>query len=184
MIRRFISAIWQLFFPPQPAEEDSRSGPRPIRPSDRDIFEFFDGEKMRAIDPLEAWRTLWEKDGHLLMDRIASADAGDWQSIDELIDLACRMFGVRRYEDGNGGLTMDEINSLLSQYLTWMQRIKKKRDLLQMQLERMGLGSNSATANSTTKTESDSSSTPSESKSDEPQKPSMRSFVHSGPKGV
>lgn len=146
----------------------------------RDIFVFHDGDRWRSVDPLVAWRIMWSTDGHLLPERIAAGDNGDWRSIEELTDMACRMFGVRRFEHGKGGMTIDEINSLLADYMLWMTRIKKKRDRLQTQLQRMGSASNSAMENSTTKAESGSFSTPSESKSDEPPKPSKRSFVHSG----
>ena len=131
----------------------------------RDIFEFWDGVKTRRIDPLMAWDKMWTCEGCTPNLDMPAADNGDREAWRRVQAMARDMFGVTAYTEDIPGLTEDELDSVLADFLLFMGGLKKKREASRMRWESMALASSPVLA---TPPDADSSSTPSESSDGEP----------------
>lgn len=110
------------------------------RQSAREIFTYWDGAKERRIDPLVAWRGIW---GHKEIDLARAvkisvnptlADGKPvyqpeeiYAAEDQMRQLACEVFGVQQYSESAPGLTVAELDELLSRFIGYMTDLKKKR---------------------------------------------------------
>lgn len=112
-------------------------------PAAREIFEFFDGQETRAVDPLAVYRALWtdgqcdlKADAKIAADPKMIRDGVPVRSIYTLeevtaaegrvMDLTRRAFGLKPFEEG--GLTLLETDALLGRFLRYVEGIKKKRN--------------------------------------------------------
>ena len=145
----------------------TRKPPQPEKPEtpERDIFEFWDGNEMRRIDPLPVWYKLWQtEDIESILKRAENLEA---EAIEELAVLTRELFAVEAYDpDGATGLTCLETKQLLYDYFVYCHELKKKVGPLPMpwQIQARWISS----APSTTPSAAESSSSQSGSPSDEP----------------
>lgn len=137
-----------------------------LRRNKRDIFRYFDGVRNRSIDPLLAWQMMHTHPCCNYATDFPASDDGDFEAIARVQAMAREIFDIKAYSENTPGLTQNELNSLIASFLTFMARLKKKRDISRMRWERSVLESSPDA--STTPPESESCSMPSESKSDEP----------------
>lgn len=90
------------------------------------LFRYFDGERMRAIDPLQAHYALnshpkWNWDNAPLIDE------GDPEQQKIAVEAVCDVFGVSCYDDSTGkGLVSVEILGILYAFDAYCQAVKKK----------------------------------------------------------
>lgn len=105
------------------------------RPQDRRIFTFWDGSRIRSIDPLPAWREFKATMGtdpesalRTLYKRpvpgLVGAMLASWRAEKEaaavkIADAACSAFGVQPFADGQG-LTEPERIALVRSYVEFM----------------------------------------------------------------
>lgn len=124
----------------------------------RSIFQFFDGSRLRRIDPAVAIRQLdrdpdfdWENDPPLI-------EFGDEKALARTVAAVHRVFGTRPMtEAGDTGLTETETVELLVSFVLYLDQQKKSgRGLLILPGR---TASESSAASSTTKPNSDSGST-------------------------
>ena len=129
----------------------------------RQIFHYHDGRKKRSIDPQQAWLDIWQDttvcDPEMDIP-LCQGDKLDVEAQVRVIDMACRVFGVQRYNEKTGGLVMSEIFELLALYFIYMDTLKKKRAPLPIRSPPTDL--ESSADESTTQPEPASCSTPSE----------------------
>lgn len=111
--------------------------------SDREIFVYSDGQQERSIDPLLAWRQLWndpevdlaaeakvardpkiERPGKEPVSMYPAAEV--LAAEDRVIGLTRKVFGVKPLAEG--GLTMRETDALLGRFLRYADALKKKRN--------------------------------------------------------
>lgn len=152
-----------------------------LRNRRRNIFRFHDGIRNRAIDPLVAWRIMWEHpECNPEVDfepAVGLAPDGsrvkfDNGAQDRVLKMAREMFGLKPYSEGSPGLTVAETIELLWSFLAYMRSLKKKPD--QSPMTSAPLASES-TPTSTTPQESVSFSTGTGSINDAPLSSSKRS---------
>ena len=114
------------------------------RDRDRNIFRYWDGARMRAIDPALAWRAIWEgcdllgdakvAANPLVEDRsrqdygqpfypVAEVNAAN----DRLRDVTRGVFDVQAWSEDEPGLTLEETDELLGQFIRYCEDLKKKR---------------------------------------------------------
>lgn len=91
----------------------------------RDIFQFWDGRRIRRIDPLVAWRVMWQHPTCNVSDDLNAADNGDFEAQARALAMTRDMFGVQAWSEDSPGLTVDETYSLLCDFLDYMGRKKK-----------------------------------------------------------
>ena len=132
----------------------------------RDIFQYWDGTKKRRIDPAIPWKKLWADPDCNVERDFPAADAGDQEAWDRVQSMACRMFDLTAWNEDTPGLTQEEINGVLADYMVFMAALKKKRERLRMQ---WALSVGVLPETSTTQSGSESSSTQNGSKKGEPQ---------------
>lgn len=151
------------------------------RKSRREIYPYWDGQKQRFVDPVVAWRAMWEDP-----DCNPEADFGpatgidsqgrpaefDPASQDKVLAMIRRMFGVKSWSENVAGLTVNETFELLWDFLRYMDSLKKKRD---RSLTPSPPTDSTSSEESTTPPESDLSSTNPELRSDEQPSSSKRS---------
>lgn len=107
-----------------------------------DVFHYHDGERERRIDPLAAWRKIWNhpdcdiaSDIKIAQDPTKSTDgepmfkpADVFAAEDRINALVRDVFGVKAYNgEDQTGLTVERTQELLTDYFTWMNERKKKR---------------------------------------------------------
>ena len=97
----------------------------------RRIFRFWDGSRWRAVDPLRAWRLLWnhptcspEKDFGPATG--AHPDKFEPDAQDRVLGMIQDMFGVKPWSEDTPGLTIDETLNLLWDFIRYMNDLKKK----------------------------------------------------------
>lgn len=105
----------------------------------RDVFEFWDGERRRSVDPLIIHRRLWTDEAcDLRADaRLSSGQQDEGQPLptpaevmaaeDRILGLVRRVFGVRAYSEGTPGLTVGETFGLLARFLEYTSALRKRR---------------------------------------------------------
>lgn len=152
------------------------------RQRQREIFRYWDGTRHRAIDPLVAWRLMWEHPECKPQDDFATAVGQDsegnpvpfsQEALDRVLAMARQMFDVRPYSETSPGLTIDETLAVLWSFMAFMRQLKKKREPLPTTSAPTGSSLPDA---STTPPASDSTSIETESKSDAPSSSSKRSI--------
>jgi hypothetical protein len=140
---------------------------KPTQPEtpERDIFEFWDGNEMRRIDPLPVWYKLWQtEDIESILKRAENLEA---EAVEELAAITREVFGVEVYDpETETGLTCLETKQLFFDYLVYCQELKKKVGPLPIpwRIQAQWISS----AQSTTPPAAESSSSQSGSPSDEP----------------
>lgn len=97
---------------------------RCLRNRHRAIFQFWDGRRLRAVDPLVAFRTLQEHPDFEMERDLTGHDAGQADSTQACLQATRAAFGVTVF-DGTRGLTEAETLDLLGTFGNWMQTVKK-----------------------------------------------------------
>ena len=96
-----------------------------FKPKERMIFKFWDGEKIREIDPMVLYGRLGdvstELDVAIKLSRSASKDSR--QGHREVVQLLSKIFGVKSFEEG--GLTESELLDVFISFMEWVDRLKK-----------------------------------------------------------
>ena len=92
----------------------------------RQLFRYFDGDRMRRADPLVLLAAI-DQDPEYVPDKTPYfIAAGQQDAIDVSIRMVNRVFGAQPYDDETGiGLTTNEAMSLFSQFMTWLDGLKK-----------------------------------------------------------
>lgn len=101
---------------------------KPKQPEERsrDIFEYWDGEKNRKIDPLQAWyRLIGESDSDVIEDCDLAA-RGQMEARQRLSDAVRSAFEIKQYTDSQPGLTDTELSELLVSFWKYVDSLKKK----------------------------------------------------------
>jgi hypothetical protein len=102
-----------------------------IRQRRRAIFRFWDGSRMRAIDPMLPFRTLAQHEKFDWDTTPALIDMGNFEAMGLTADAVRAAFGVEALnETGTRGLTESECSRLLVDFMDYMAVIKKKGDTL------------------------------------------------------
>ena len=101
----------------------------------RDVYEYWDGETVRAIDPLSAYRALlahpvfdWDVHPALIDNMDAEEDSMRKEAIaaSEVTTSAVRdVFGLKPWTDIRPGLTEAETITVLIQFVDWLVGQKK-----------------------------------------------------------
>lgn len=115
------------------------------RKNERAIYSYFDGDRQRSIDPLVAWRKIF---GHpeinlesslkiifapkMVDGRTPYTAEEIYAAEDSVRRLTREAFGVSAFSDTQPGLTCEETDRLLFDFLDSMEVLKKKRATLQM----------------------------------------------------
>jgi hypothetical protein len=127
----------------------------------RGIFRFWDGRKYVRVDPLLALDKLVSDPDMDLVRDFKLSEEGNMEATKRLVAGAERAFGMKGYEEG--GLTITEAVSVLSEFILWMHELKKKVDSIPMPSQPSD--STSSRDESPTNGRSESGSIPNESKS-------------------
>lgn len=94
----------------------------------RDIFEFWDGQAYRNIDPWRAFRDIRDDAKFNLEEHPELiADSGAEPETTYMALAVCRAFGVERF-DGKKGLTDQELMELLTDLVIYLRDLQKKTD--------------------------------------------------------
>ena len=98
-----------------------------IRRDERRIFSYWDGKARASVDPIPTWYALYY-DQEISLDREqAIVQLGDdrktLEALLRLDPLLRRVFKIKPYEQG--GLTVDECQSLMVDFLEYMGDVKK-----------------------------------------------------------
>jgi hypothetical protein len=109
-------------------------------PADRGLFRYWDGSKRRAIDPVAAYRQLFNDPDCDLLSDVATAhnplneDGSRFYSPQDVIAaedrlraLTRKIFGVAMWTESQSGLTLDETDELLNGFVGFCEDLKKKR---------------------------------------------------------
>lgn len=112
-----------------------------FRSDDRCLFRYFDGIKQRSIDPVAAYRLLWiTEDCDLLADSTTARNpslpdgkpfypiAEVYAAEDRLRSMTRKIFGVQAWSEASPGLTVDETDALLNNFMLFCADLKKKRN--------------------------------------------------------
>ena len=93
----------------------------------RDVFRFFDGKQIRAVDPFMVYRAL---DSHprFKWDHLPMTDEGDVAATDLVVSAAREVFGIPPYEEGVDSLTAAEVLDVLASFGEWIESQKKTFD--------------------------------------------------------
>lgn len=111
------------------------------RRNDRLLFGYWDGSQQRRIDPLVAWRGIhnhpdcnWVADMRMAANPLLK-DGSSFYPVEEvraaedrLLALIRDVFGVREWQEDQPGLTIDETNELLGNFIQYVADLKKKRN--------------------------------------------------------
>jgi len=144
------------------------------REANRDIFRFWDGHKVRGVDPLRAYRAMlahpefdWELHPTLI-DQMDSDNAGQRNiaiAASEVTIRAIRdVFGIRAWSNKSRGLTEAETIALLVSFVEFLVGVKKNGNPTPISPEHMvpQPSPTSSTGEFPTSASLDSGSTPTE----------------------
>lgn len=95
------------------------------RERNRQIFAYWDGRKVRRIDPMVAMEGLDQDPEFVFEKHVPAADRGDHEAIRVVVAAVSRTFGVREYSENQPGLTRAECFDLLSSFLDYCDALKK-----------------------------------------------------------
>lgn len=155
------------------------------RQRQRAIYRYWDGQRTRAIDPLIAWRKMWEHPTCRPQDDFGpatgmnadgTATPFEQEALDRVLSMAREMFDLRQFSETSPGLTIDETLSVLWTFIAFMNALKKKRAPLPTTSPPTESSSSALPGESTMPHSSDSPSTENVSTSDVPSSSSKRSI--------
>jgi hypothetical protein len=91
------------------------------------LFRYWDGQEVRAIDPFRVYREI-KNDKTIDLDTVGPmADRLEEPATTQLVELACRIFDIKRYDGKtDDGLTDAEILNLFGDLNEYLDAIKKK----------------------------------------------------------
>ena len=108
---------------------------------ERLLFRYWDGVRRRSIDPVLAHRLIWnDQDCELLKDAAIARnprkhDGSDFYprsevhaAEDRIRTLTRNVFGLSAWSEKTPGLTLDETDSLLHEFIAFCDDFKKKRN--------------------------------------------------------
>ena len=126
-MNRFVLWLAGLFAP------NAKLNPKaPFSP--RAIFQYWDGNAARAIDPMVAYRGLVAHPKFNAETHLALADAGDLEAIAIVVEATRDTFGVKPFRNWKGdhlgemqteGLTETETVELLASFFAYCDSVKK-----------------------------------------------------------
>ena len=94
------------------------------------IFDFWDGERLRRVDPIDIAFAI-ESDPEYLPRHLVDARAGKKQAIAIIGRAACRVFGVQDFDAATGkGMTLADRITLFYTYSYWVDALKKNTQRL------------------------------------------------------
>jgi len=96
------------------------------RENSRKIFSYWDGQRTRRIDPMQAARAL---DGHptfVPKVHLMLLEKGDKDGIDVTLQATRDVFGVKEWSESQPGLTEAETLQLLDDFAAYNESLKKK----------------------------------------------------------
>lgn len=152
--------------------------------SEREIFTYFDGEKIRYADPIACWRSIWN---HPTIDLAhefkvtANPKMADGErpytkeemfaAEDRIRELMRDVFKLKPWSEESPGLTVGETDNLLTAFMAYVTDIKKKLSpsvTTSQALESMEPRASTDSTEFPTNTSADSGSTAIESSAAEP----------------
>jgi hypothetical protein len=148
--------------------------------TDREIFRYFDGKQMRAIDPLPVWRAMWDDPDTFdpKEDIHAAEQDANWERVTTFVE---KHFKIIHFDPvTEEGLMISEITQLLWEYFAFINEIKKKRGMPLTASPPSDTNSSPIGSEEATQSDLGSSSTKEESPSDEPLDSSTPSSVEWG----
>lgn len=126
----------------------------------RQSFRYWDGRRLRSIDPVVAYRGLasvddfdWDRDP-------VRIERGDDKALQRTIAATRSVFDVKPFSSDGDGLTEDESLELLISFVDYMAEQKKSGNRLLILLQHTEPESSPGTSEETTSADSASSSTP------------------------
>ncbi len=97
----------------------------------RAIFTYWDGTRLRAIDPIVAYRRLKsdpEFDDTVHLDRM---EQGNLEALDVVLSATRRAFHLTEWTENQPGLTVFETRDLIVSFVLYLDALKKNGSLLQ-----------------------------------------------------
>jgi len=91
----------------------------------RAIFSFWDGARLKRVDPLVVHRAMWSHPTCRIEADFKAADNGDNEAFDRIIAMTREIFGVSAWSEETEGLTIGETRALLLEFLAYVD-VKKK----------------------------------------------------------
>lgn len=91
----------------------------------RQIFTFWDGNRLRRIDPMVVWEKLVEHPTFVEERHVTAALRGEPEAVRIVVATVCDVFGVREWSEGRGGLLRNECFDLLSSFYDYLDALKK-----------------------------------------------------------
>lgn len=116
---------WLRSFIPAEAAKSESPPPDSASIENRRIFQYWDGAKQRAIDPMVAWRGLHDDAEFSLQNHPGLIDAGDLDACAIGARAARRIFGVAEWSESTPGLTEGESLALIAAFLDYLGDVKK-----------------------------------------------------------
>ena len=97
------------------------------RPKERFIYRYWDGAKEVSADPLVLYKKVMACSHEIAIDsKVALSESKDaLKAHNSLLDNIRKIFGVKEYKDGEGGLTEVETDDLLNDFLLYADNVKK-----------------------------------------------------------
>lgn len=96
----------------------------------RFIFEFWDGRRRRAVDPVVVWRTIHDDEELVIPADLEAADAGDIEAQAKAVRAARRAFDVTGWTEDQPGLTEGECLQLLVDFNDFCESLKKNTNAM------------------------------------------------------
>ena len=91
------------------------------------LFQFFDGSKLRRVDPMRVWREICADKEFNLQTMCELVDKQEEPETTYCLNCLCRVFAVERYDDATGtGLTDGQLLNLLVDFEDYLDRLQKK----------------------------------------------------------
>jgi hypothetical protein len=108
---------------------------RKVTDRQRNIFKFYDGEKLRGVDPLLVWRLIMTHPDFNPEVHGPAFDKGDVEAWKIVLKCARDAFEIPPFtETGKPGLTEQELSSLFKRFLAYCDDLKKSFETSQPSL--------------------------------------------------
>ena len=91
----------------------------------RFIFEYWDGSRQRAADPVVIWRAIHDDPELVIPGDIEAADLGDMDAQGKVVAAVRRAFDVTGWTESEPGLTELECLALIVQFVEFTESLKK-----------------------------------------------------------
>jgi len=91
----------------------------------RQIFCYWDGIRLRRIDPLVVWDRLVSHPEFVEDRDVPAAIRGNLEAIRLVVKAVCDAFGCREWAESTPGLTRTELMDLLAAYYDYCEALKK-----------------------------------------------------------